>query len=140
MTFLGSSSSLLLLAMFCVFTFSTGAEGGCDGGTISISATGSVKAPHDEATVSFTLKGFHTSSVDKARRDCAEATHRTMGIVHALGIPDRNVTTESINVTPEYVWEHRNHQERTLKGYSVTNSLSLRLQQFDKLSEVIDKV
>jgi len=117
-------------------------KGDCSGGTISISSTGSASHKHDQATVSFSIKSFHTTSMEKARKDGAEATRRTLGILAAMGVEKRNITTEAIHMQPEYNNNYNNNHGRrqsTLRGYSVSNSLSVKVQNFDMLGDIIDR-
>lgn len=113
-------------------------KGDCSGGTISISSTGSASHPHNQATVSFSIKSFHTTSMEKARKDCAEATRRTLGILTAMSVEKKNITTEAIHVQPVYNYNH-NHRQPTLRGYSVSNSLSVKVQNFNMLGDIIDR-
>ena len=112
----------------------------CEGGTLALSGAGTASAGFDEATVTFTVKAFHSSSMSKARAACASTATRTIASVLRLDVPERNISTQHVRMNPEYDYNtKRSGSTPTLRGYSVTNSLQVTVGDFAKLADVIDE-
>lgn len=105
-----------------------------DAGRIVMTGTASVSASPDEAVVT---AGVLTKA-DSAREALASNTKRmrqVFGALKDLDIEDRDITTSSFNISPN--WEHgpSGSQQR---GYQVSNQVTVRLRDVTFVGAALD--
>ena len=54
-----------------------------------------------------------------------------------MGIAERDIQTRNFNVSPQYRYD-RPREQQILTGYQVSNSVSVRLRDLDKVGETLD--
>lgn len=106
---------------------------------ISVSGTGDVAGTPDLAIMQF---GVITEG--KTAGDAISANSREMNAVRAqlkkIGIADRDLQTSNFSLSPKYPAYNRNSpEERKIIGYTVNNTLTVRLRDVEKVGEAIDK-
>lgn len=107
--------------------------------TIDITGQGSVTATPDEAVVS---SGVVTDADTAAAALAANSAAMTemIAAVKAAGIEARHIQTSGFSVQPRYVRVKPDTEEETLKiaGYRVSNSVTVRITDLDKLGTLLD--
>ena len=106
--------------------------------TITVSATGSVSAVPDEATIATGV-----SSEAKTARDAMSKNTEQMKKVNAelktQGIDAKDIQTTQFNVEPVYVYP-KEGQPPSITGYRVNNMVSVRVRNLDSLGGVLDQL
>lgn len=101
--------------------------------TITVSGFGKVTGANDIATTNI---GY--TNVDKDVTTAEANNKRVMDAVLAeakrLGVADRDLKS-NITVNPEYSYTSEKGQE--LKGYRVTNNLTIKIRDLNKVSEIL---
>lgn len=104
---------------------------------IVVSATGSVAAVPDMATVSFGVyREANTAAV--AMATAGEATQDVLSALAAAGVDERDIATRSISLNP--VWDQPGARPREARGYAASNSLEVRARDLGELGALIDTV
>ena len=106
--------------------------------TITVSGEGIVRVVPDKATVRF---GVVTRNADpeEARRLNAEAAAQALNAVRALGVPERQIRLETLQLQPvrEYNPETRQAEDR---GYEALRLLVVELSDLDQLPTLIAEI
>jgi uncharacterized protein YggE len=81
-------------------------------------------------------------TVKEARDSAARAMDAIMAALHARGIEDRDVQTQYFNIYPqyEYVQDTRGVGKQILVGYTVSNTVSVKVRKLADVGNVIDDV
>jgi uncharacterized protein len=106
--------------------------------TISITSSGSITAKPDQ--VEITVGVNNTAKTAKAA--LAANTASMLPVVTALkasGIEPRDIQTSNFNLQPAYEYYQDGRQPK-LTGYTVSNTVDIRLRKIEKLGEILDKV
>ena len=105
--------------------------------SVSVSASGSVSAVPDIATIS---AGVITEA-DTAR-DALSRNNTTMAKLidglKAAGIAAKDIQTSSLNVAPRYV-QAKDGRPSTVSGYSVSNQVRVTVRDIKKLGDILDQ-
>jgi uncharacterized protein len=105
--------------------------------TVSVSATGSVAAEPDLATISIGV----LSEAETAREALARNTATMVKVIEglkALGISAQDIRTTAVNVEARY--RNAKEQAPALVGYQVTNQVRITARELKRLGEVLDQV
>jgi uncharacterized protein len=105
--------------------------------TVSVSATGSVAAEPDHATISVGV----VSEADTAREALARNSATMVKVIDglkALGISAQDIRTTAVNVEPRY--RNAKEQAPTIVGYQVVNQVRITARELKRLGEVLDQV
>jgi len=105
-----------------------------DKGRIVMTGTASVSATPDEAVVTAGV----LSKAESARAALSANTKRMKQVFAALkdlDIEDRNITTSSFNISPN--WEHGSSGSRQ-RGYQVSNQVTVRLNDVTFVGAALD--
>jgi len=130
----GALASVALAAALSAGGMATAAE---PERTVSVSATGSVAAEPDHATISIGV----VSEAETAREALARNSATMVKVIDGLkglGISAQDIRTTAINVEPRY----RNVKEQapSLVGYQVVNQVRITARELKRLGEVLDQV
>lgn len=112
-----------------------------DPGLLTVAGQGTVSAAPDQVNINAGV----TSSA-KTAREALAANSQTMAAVFAalkkLGIPDREVRTTSLNLSPQYAPAPANSMslpfDRPVIGYRVNNNVTLTLDDPARAGAVLD--
>ena len=104
---------------------------------IVVSATGSVEAAPDMATVTLGVSR-NARTASQAMSDVSEATASVLARISEAGIDDRDVQTSSLNLNP--VWDHGNERPPQVRGYVASTTLSVRVRALDDLGGLLDRL
>jgi uncharacterized protein len=105
--------------------------------TVSVSATGSVAAEPDLATISTGV----VSEADTAREALSRNTQTMAKVIEglkALGISAQDIRTTAVNVEPRY--RSAKDQAPTIVGYQVINQVRITARELKRLGEVLDQI
>lgn len=104
--------------------------------TITVSGTGSVLAAPDVAVAELAISEERFTA--KAAQD--EASRKSKLVIDYLrnqGIDEKDIKTSGYNIYPQYdYFEGRS----SIRGYQVTQSLTVKIRNLDKANEVLDGV
>ena len=111
--------------------------------TISVSGTGKASIAPDLALISFGV-----IREGKTARDALNANNKAMGdVLKAMmerGIADKDLQTSNFNISPRYFYPPRKNNETQkspkIVGYTVSNTLSVRVRDLNKTGELLDLV
>jgi len=105
--------------------------------TVSVSATGSVAAEPDLATISTGV----VSEADTAREALSRNTATMAKVIEglkALGIAAQDIRTTAVNVEPRY--RSVKDQAPAIVGYQVVNQVRITARDLKRLGEVLDQI
>ncbi len=112
---------------------------------INVSGEGRAYAKPDVAMISF---GAHTEA--KKSQDAVNENNKIMNAViksiKDLGVEDKDIQTTLYNLMPLYdygvvpmMYSYPVSNKRTFKGYSLDQQIMVKIRNFDKISEIMDK-
>lgn len=104
---------------------------------IVVSATGSIDAVPDMATVSVGVSREAMTAAE-AMSAMAAAAESVLDEVTSAGVEARDVQTASVNLNP--VWEQGNSRPAQIRGYSASTTVSVRVRDLDRLGALLDTV
>jgi uncharacterized protein YggE len=100
------------------------------------SGDGVVQAVPDRAWISVTAESRAASPRDAQRKN-AEAMKPVQDRLRAAGIPEDAIKTTAYDLQPD--WDYSNNR-RVLKGYVARNSIDVRIDNIDRVGELLDIV
>lgn len=101
--------------------------------TISSNGISTIKTLPDQASVYIRIDTLEKSA-DASKDKNNEISQKVMDSLLTF-LDKKNIETINYNIYPEYDWSEN---KQTVKGYRTTNSLRVKLTDFDKLGKVID--
>ena len=108
---------------------------------IIVSGEGEAAAAPDMAVISLTV--LREAETARAALDAnSKAMAEVLAAMKAAGIADKDLQTAGFSIQPRYVYPDQSQQEPQqpkIVGYSVVNTLSLRIRDLAKLGEIIDQ-
>ena len=107
-----------------------------DGGGISVNGTGSVTVTPDIGVFDVGVE-VTEETVALARAGAAEAMQRVRDAVAASGVEDRDVSTRSFNIYPQYDYSGEEGPPEII-GYTVNNWIEVKVRDIDSLSDILD--
>ena len=90
----------------------------------------------DRAWVSVTAES-RAASPREAQRKNAEAMKPVQDRLRAAGIPEDAIKTTVYDLQPD--WDYSNNR-RTLRGYVARNTIEVRIDNIDRVGELVDMV
>ena len=106
--------------------------------TVTVSATGTVSATPDEASIA-TGVSSEAKTAREALSKNNEAMKKLIGEFKGKGIEAKDIQTSQFNIEPVYVYP-KEGQPPQITGYRAHNMLNVRVRDLDKLGEVLDHV
>ena len=103
---------------------------------VSVSATGSVAADPDIATISAGVVVEADTAKEALARNSTVMAKLIDGL-KALGIAPKDIQTTAVNVEPRYV-EAKDGRPATINGYRVVNQVHLTVRDVTRLGEILD--
>ena len=124
---------IIVLAAFFVFN----SPSVSDKNTVNVQGTATVKAMPDLIGVYFQIQTKGQTSAEAKDANTEISDKLTAGL-EALGIDEKEITTENYNIYPDYTWD--NNGKRTDNGFVATHSLKVEIdsEDSDKLGPIID--
>ncbi|MDT7934164.1 MAG: SIMPL domain-containing protein [Sphingomonadaceae bacterium] len=78
------------------------------------------------------------STAAAASRDNAQRMAKVVAAIRAAGVPDRDVQTAGINLSPQY--DYVPNRPPRLTGYQASNTVRIRLRELDRAGAVLDSL
>ncbi|RZA31233.1 MAG: SIMPL domain-containing protein [Lysobacteraceae bacterium] len=106
-----------------------------DATLLSVSANAQASRVPDVATIS---AGVVTQAVDgnAAMRQNAEQMARVMEAIKDAGIPEKDVQTSGINLSPQY--RYVENEAPKITGFQASNTVNLKVRDIARLGKVLD--
>jgi uncharacterized protein len=108
---------------------------------IMVSGEGEAAAAPDMAVISLTV--LREAETARAALDANnKAMAEVLAAMKAAGIADKDLQTAGFSIQPRYVYPDQSKPEPEqpkIVGYSVVNTLSLRIRDLSKLGEIVDQ-
>lgn len=101
----------------------------------SVTGSGTVYAKADIANLEIGLKTGTKTSAAEATTDSTNKMNAIITAVKALAIDEKDIKTSGYSLNPVYNWTENKGQELT--GYEVTQNLSLKIRDLNKIGDVI---
>lgn len=120
--------------VICSFYFVT-KQNNQDRFTVTGSAT--VYAKADVANLTVGMKTEVKDTAAEATMENSEKINKILLEVKNLGVEEKDIKTTNYRLNPVYNWTEKNGQE--LEGYQVTQSVTLKIRELDKIGEIISK-
>ena len=114
-------------------TISTGVQSG-----IWVSGTGVVSVAPDVADINLGVSSQETT-VTAAQVNAATAMNQIMAVLKANKVADTDIQTSQFNISPVYNYNNVTSQNNII-GYSVTNTVNVKIRNLDTIGTVIDAV
>jgi uncharacterized protein len=108
---------------------------------IMVSGEGEATAAPDMAVISLTVLR-EADTARAALNDNNKAMAEVLAAMKAAGIADKDLQTAGFSIQPRYVYPDQSKSEPEqpkIAGYSVINTLSLRVRDLAKLGEIVDQ-
>lgn len=101
---------------------------------IQVSGTGSAFGPPDLAILNLGVSA-EERTVEAAREVAARAMQGIIDSVKGNGVAEDDIHTQQFSIQPRYDYSNG---EQILRGYMVTNTVSVRIRNMDSVGGVID--
>jgi len=103
--------------------------------TLQLSAHGEVSVPPDMATLTLGVETTAATAVEAIRANASRMS-QVVAAVKGSGVPDRDIQTAQLSLSPQYVYE-AGHPPR-LTGYQASNQVNVVTHDLTKLGRVAD--
>lgn len=101
-----------------------------------VTGEGSATAIPDTAHISFGVTK-QASSVQDAQNQTNSAVNSILDALKQMGVNTKDLKTTDYSVSPNYNF---NGSSQTINGYSVTQTIDLKVQPLDKLNKILDTI
>ncbi len=109
-------------------------SGGGPAQGIVVSGEGKATGKPDIAQIMLGVSKL-SDTVEQARNDAASSLDAMIKSATANGVAKDDIQTQQFNISPEYDY---NNGRQALKGFRVTNVVSIKLRDINKTSKVVD--
>ena len=103
---------------------------------IWVSGDGEVTAIPDIANLRLGIEAQETT-VAEAKAQAAQAMDRVMNALTSNGVADKDIQTQHLSIYQVTRWD-RDKEEEVVIGYRVTNMVTAKIRDIDKVSAIID--
>ena len=131
---------ILTLSLFaCLCTQPALAESAREGAsTVTALGTATVTLKPDKATFSVGVSA-EDAQVTVAQTANAAVMQKLLDSLKALGVADDDLQTDNYSVSPLYDYQSgKLGDQQILKGYTVSNTVTVTVRQLDQLSQLLD--
>lgn len=137
----------LILGLAALMVVTVGAfASGCTGTTavtgdgqqsgIWVSGAGKVSVAPDTANLTLGVQ-VEAISLNDANRQAADAMAAVIEAVKGKGVAEKDITTSGFNISPVYEYDKETGRNY-IRGYQVSNTVSVKVRQIDATGDVID--
>ena len=108
-----------------------------------VNGVGTVVTKPDIANLSLGVEA-KSATVSKARNQAALAMNAIVEFLIAKGVAERDIRTESFNISPQYSYQEKvdsygtRTNQRVLTGYQVVNTASVKVRNLSKVGALLD--
>ena len=103
---------------------------------IWVTGRGSITLEPDMAKINVGVQ-VEGRTVSQARQEASSAMDSVVKKLKSEGLTDKDIQTTSFNIYPKYDY-HEGKQE--LVGYTVSNMVTIKVRDLDKVGEIIDSI
>lgn len=103
---------------------------------VTVVGIGTVRVPSTEATVRLRIER-RAPQPGIALRDAGGVVATAFDVLRGLGIPERDVRTDSVTVSPNRVWANDIEQ---IQGYDATQTVQVRVTDLSLLDELLGRL
>ena len=103
--------------------------------TIAVSGTGKVVVVPDLATVRLGVL-VERDGAKAARSAAAESMTAVVAAIRALGIDEKEIATATVSLQP--VYDYPVNGQARIRGYQVSNQVTVTVRNLDQVSDVLD--
>lgn len=108
--------------------------------SISVTGVGSVETPPDTATITLGVE-TRSSSAQEALSENSAAQSALLDVLSEAGIAETDIQTDGLSLYPVYGNRDELATDGTdVSGYSVSNTVSVRVRDLDGLGSVLEEV
>ena len=127
---------LVLFGLWLVQNMDSAARAGNQSDTVSFTGAGKVLAKPDVAVaeLAITIEG---STADRAQDDANKRSQTVVQFLKDAGIEEDDIRTSSYSIYPQYDYVNG---RSLIRGYQVTQSLTVKIRDLDKANEILDGV
>jgi uncharacterized protein YggE len=104
---------------------------------IAVIGTANVSVKPDVARLNLGVEVTDTT-VAIARGKAADAMTKLQAALKAKGVQEKDIRTQSLNITPQYTQSPDRNVPPTIRGYLVNNLVQVTVRNIDTTSEVLD--
>jgi uncharacterized protein YggE len=104
---------------------------------IWVTGTGEVSVVPDIAVVNLGVY-VQMETLEAAQAQAADSMAAIMAVLESYNIDEKDIQTSNYNVSP--VWNWTDEGERVLVGYSVSNTVTVKVRNTDNTGSLIDDV
>ena len=101
---------------------------------ISVSGNGKVSGKPDVAKLSLGVQA-EADTVQAARDRAANSLDAIIKTLKTNGVAEKDIQTQQLNIQPQYDYNNGNQH---LRGFQVTNTLSVTVRDINKTSQIVD--
>jgi len=104
---------------------------------LSVTGSGTVYAKADIANL---IVGFTTGTkvtAVEATQENTKKMNEVIGAVKDLGVEEKDIKTTDYRLNPVYDWTDKSG--RTLKGYEVSQNITIKIRELEKIGDIIAK-
>lgn len=105
---------------------------------IWVSGMGEVTVVPDIATLRLGIVA-QEATVAEAKTRASEAMNKVMAALTDSGVAEEDIQTQYFNIRQRTKWNQENDEE-TVVGYQVTNKVTAKIRDMDKVGSIIDSV
>lgn len=103
--------------------------------TIAVSGVGKVTVIPDMATIRLGVS-IERTTAKAARQAAATAMTKIVAAIRKLGIADKDIATATVSLSPTY--SYPNNATPVVRGYQLSNSITVTVRDLTNLSDVLD--
>lgn len=101
---------------------------------INVTGEGKASATPDIAELSFGLSVQRQPTAKQAMDSLGKTMQKILDAVKAAGIPEKDINTEGLSLSPAYDW---NEGRQIMRGFDASQSLRVKVRDLDKVSDVL---
>ena len=105
---------------------------------VELSVTELVESAPDTVTFSTGVENSAPTASAALRANSAQVA-KVINQLKSLGIAEKDIQTSGINLSPEYEYVQATQRNR-FKGYRVSNQVSVKMRDIEKLGTILDQV
>ena len=107
-------------------------------GEISVTGTASRSVAPDYAVLSFSTESFGSTALD-AKRKNDRIMSDIISVLISENISKKDIRTTSVSFNPRYDYTAEGNARNRIVGYSVLNSVSVRIDDTDSIARILDR-
>ncbi|MFH0769749.1 MAG: SIMPL domain-containing protein [Candidatus Peregrinibacteria bacterium] len=105
--------------------------------SISVDEEGKVSAVPDIAESVFGVQTVRTSSAQEAMKSLTTKMQAVIDAVKASGIEEKDISTESLSLAPQYDWKDG---QQIPRGFQASEQLRVKIRDLDKIGSILTAV